>query len=764
MRRFLKKIILMLSFLFIWNIFLNNFSFAATPNINTTEQTNNQEDLAVKLKTFQTFWQALYTITWPLVVISWKFMDNSVIYGSFIWMDTLLWHVWNVMRTFANYIIWFILIFSIFTLFLWWKLEQFNPIKIIPQLAIAAVLVNASWFLIWVMIDISNVMTYAVGTLPLQMANKKIVDNQTIPQFWMKLQDNGANSFQVWIMDWNKLLPFCEYKANDKWELIAKYDCAFERNWKYYNYNSWDNISTTSWKLIQSKNTFSEIQKKLWWMTWILWTMYASLINIWATVSYPSWSWVAMIWDLIFKLFFLLALIIPLLTLAVILIVRAVFLWMFIIISPIIFLFTPIKSFEKVLWEKGKLTNLVSLIFLPVVVVFALSLSFVFLSYLKFDEGSIKNTFWVDLNSKSVVIPLDWEDGNHKITISYKWNDSASLFANMWNTFTWLIENIFAIAFMWIVVFSVFKTSKLTSWIASSINKFSVSMAKATPIVPFAGWQSISSLWQGLQQVKSLPLGRQKEQYTKKIQPFIDEMQSKMSWAEQKNIQAANTNIPKQQIAGWISVASYGNSISQANKSFGNKKVGELLKNKNKNEFSKLAAKLQINETTLRNILGRQDYKDKKLKDIFNDLKDKLKENFSKASKEELKKLINTNVLSKDITLLQLDDDAKDKIKDFFNQVWLPVSEIWRNEEIVKALKEIWFKEDEIIKLLSDDLMGNDSNAKSTLSVADQTKIKNWFNKSLNSKSDSNQSGNNNSGSNTSNSSGGNSNKSGTNS
>jgi len=47
------------------------------------------------------------------------------------------------------------------------------------------------------MIDVSNVMTYAVGTLPLQMANKKTVGDQVVPKFGMKLQDNGANAFQV---------------------------------------------------------------------------------------------------------------------------------------------------------------------------------------------------------------------------------------------------------------------------------------------------------------------------------------------------------------------------------------------------------------------------------------------------------------------------------------------------------------------------------------------------------------------------------------
>ena len=745
MQKFLKKLLFIFSIVFCWNIFLVNFSFVEAGNpvtsndkIQVQKQTQDkakqQEDLAEKVKAFQTFWQALYTITWPLIVIGWKFMDNNVVYGSFIWMDSLLWQIWNVMRTFANYIIWFILIFSIFTLFLWWKLEQFNPIKIIPQLAIAAVLVNASWFLVWAMIDVSNVMTYAVGTLPLQMANKKTVGDQVVPKFGMKLQDNGANAFQVWIMDGKTLLPFCEYKPSTNWDLIAKSNCAFEYKWKYYAYNSWDTINTNKlWTLIQSKNTFSEIQKKLWWMTWILWTMYASLLNIWSTVSYPSWSWVAMIWDVIFKLFFLLALIIPLFTLAVILIVRAVFLWMFIVVSPIIFLFTPIKNFEKVLWEKWKLTNLVSLIFLPVVVVFALSLSFVFLSYLKFEKTSISDTFWVNLTWSKAIIPLDWKDGQHKITISYKWNDSASLFANMWNTFAWLIENIFAIAFMWIIVFSAFKTSKLTSWIASSINKFSLSMAKAAPVAPFAGWQSISSLWQWISQGKALPWKRQSDQYTQKLKPLIDELQSKMAWSEQENIDNANKTMvaPTTKIAGWTSVASYGNKVNNfKSTSLPKWTVGELLKNNE--EFSKLATKLQINETTLRDILGKQDYKDKNLKDIFSDLKDKLKDVFKNASKKKLKDIINNNVLSKNITLLQLDDDAKNKIKSFFNQLWIIVSVIWQNEESVKALKVLWFEKKDVIQLLSDNLDWTKSNMKKE----DKEKIRNWYNEKKENNSD----------------------------
>jgi hypothetical protein len=50
-----------------------------------------------------------------------------------------------------------------------------------------------------------------------------------------------------------------------------------------------------------------------------------------------------MMTDLLFKLIFLFALVIPLFTFGLIMIARAVVLWMFIIISPIIFLFTSIK-------------------------------------------------------------------------------------------------------------------------------------------------------------------------------------------------------------------------------------------------------------------------------------------------------------------------------------------------------------------------------------------------------------------------------------
>lgn len=745
MKKFLNKLVIIFSIIFCWNIFLFTFSFAtattSTPARNSTTTSNmqnnakktketktkKQQNLSEDVEWMQKLWQALYTITWPLLLIWWAFMTNDVIYGSFIWMDVLLWKVWNVMRTFANYIIWFILIFSIFALFLWWKFEQLNPVKIIPQLAIAAVLVNASWFLIWIMVDISNVMTYAVGTLPLKIADKKLVNDISMPNFSLKLQNQSKDAFQVWIMDGKKLLPFCEYKPLENWKLQAKTDCVFQSKWKYYKYSAWEIIdieNISSKTPMTFKHTFWEIQKKLWWMTWVLWTMYASLIDIWSSVSYPSWSWTAMIWDVIFKFILLFALLIPLFTLAIILIVRAVFLWMFIVISPLVFLFTPIKHFEKVLWEKWKLTNLVSLIFLPVVVVFALSLSFVFLSYLKFYRWAIKDTFWLKFDWKQIVVPLDWKDWTHNVTISYKWNDSASFFSNLWNFFEWLVENIFAIAFMWIIVFAAFKTSKLTSWISSSINRFSINMAKSTPFIPIAGWQSISSLWQWMSQLQNLPSQWQQEQYADKIQPMIEELQNKMTWAESNAIKGANETISTTSIAGGTSVQNYDAVInSTKSSSFGTKTIWWLLKNTDK--LNELAWELKISTDKLRKILEKQN-KSNTLWSILSNIKTDLEKAFADGSKEELKKLIKDKVLDKNIiTLLQLDDVAKWKLIALFKQVWIKgVSDIWRNEVFVKALKQLWFTKDEIIKLLSDNLDGS----KATMKNADKLQIDSRYN------------------------------------
>jgi hypothetical protein len=169
-------------------------------------------------------------------------------------------------------------------------------------------------------------------------------------------------------------------------------------------------------------------------------------------------------------------------------IARAVVLWMFIIISPIIFLFTSIKwVWDKLLWEKWTLKEMCCMVFLPVTVTFALSISFVFLSVLNFT--TLKENFWIEWKWNEVYIQTDWNP-EHKIIIKYKdtWVDSAltNLFWVFQNTMLWIIKLMFAIWFMWILVFTALKSCKITSWIAIFVWNFAKQMAKAAPIIPVA--------------------------------------------------------------------------------------------------------------------------------------------------------------------------------------------------------------------------------------------------------------------------------------
>ena len=84
-------------------IFFGSFSFVYAEA--SSENQSEPSRLAEKIKFYQSVGQGLYSFTWPLLVIGGTFMTNQVIYGTFLGMDKQLWKMWNVMRTFANYII-----------------------------------------------------------------------------------------------------------------------------------------------------------------------------------------------------------------------------------------------------------------------------------------------------------------------------------------------------------------------------------------------------------------------------------------------------------------------------------------------------------------------------------------------------------------------------------------------------------------------------------------------------------------------------------
>lgn len=134
-----------------------------------TEQKNMQEWNAL----LETVGKAAYFLIWPLVALAGLAMDNNLVYGSFMQLDAPLWKIWTIVRNLANLTLWFLFLawVLIFALNPQWKVDGIlkgisKPQDLIKKALIAGVLIQASWFIMLVLVDVSTVMTYTIGTIP----------------------------------------------------------------------------------------------------------------------------------------------------------------------------------------------------------------------------------------------------------------------------------------------------------------------------------------------------------------------------------------------------------------------------------------------------------------------------------------------------------------------------------------------------------------------------------------------------------------------
>lgn len=68
----------------------------------TTDELRKQ-NLISRNSILQVISSVVYVILWPLIALAGLAMDNQLIYGSFMHLDNVLWKVWQLVRTFANY-------------------------------------------------------------------------------------------------------------------------------------------------------------------------------------------------------------------------------------------------------------------------------------------------------------------------------------------------------------------------------------------------------------------------------------------------------------------------------------------------------------------------------------------------------------------------------------------------------------------------------------------------------------------------------------
>lgn len=187
-----------LSLLLVW-VFLPNFSLnssipngasvyaqeSASPIANSKDREENTQNNIRNWRNVMEFISSfIYIIIWPIIVLAGTAMDNQLIYGSFMNLDTYLWQIWQIVRNFSNFALWFLFLVSILIYNLspnenkW--LQKFKPQDIILKVLVAGVLINMSRFLVMAMVDLSTVLTYSLGGIPLSVMKEEKSSNDNI--------------------------------------------------------------------------------------------------------------------------------------------------------------------------------------------------------------------------------------------------------------------------------------------------------------------------------------------------------------------------------------------------------------------------------------------------------------------------------------------------------------------------------------------------------------------------------------------------------
>jgi len=292
-----------------------------------------------------------------LAVLAGKLMTNDRVYGSILHMDIYLWKIWNIMKNFANFTLVAIVIGSIISNLVGKK--EMNIKDIIIKTLVAGILIQASRFLVWAVVDISTIAVSAVGAFPSSFLKSDIA-----------LQTNIKDSL--------KKTP-TRYLIDINTGSIQPIDTTYvDRS------DTWDEILPTynsvSWPLIY------------------LWMSVFKFQNYLDTQGSTSGESLTISFLLRFVLIFFYTLWLALLFIANI--IRVVFLRIFIIGSPFIILFTLFKDKlwvkEGGKWMMGYLNFevMLDMIFKPVIFVAGFSLILIFIvSIQSIMQGSIPKSF-----------------------------------------------------------------------------------------------------------------------------------------------------------------------------------------------------------------------------------------------------------------------------------------------------------------------------------------------------------------------------------
>ena len=515
----MKKWIIILSIIL---FSLLSFSFAKSPTAWTDSSLVDYLQFLI---------ETLYVITWPLIIIAWKAMSNTFVYGKIFYMDIFLEKVWQLVRWFANIALWVVFIASIFAYFM--NIEKFNVKKIWWKLVIAALLVNISWFLVATLIDLSTILSVWVTQIAnnIMSVNDEVDKKAVFTKVVINLDENKIEMPKTICMYTEKYgaLYNCIQSCKDGYKEISKWTKQQDacKNWKDF-----------AWSVI----TLDDIKKAGEDLSWPLFELFRFVNNA-ALFSNNISSSVSLI-VAISKIVLLAMLLIPLIWFSIVFIIRIVILWIVIMFSPIILMWYTLWIWTADM--KAKINDIIWIIFMPVFMSIVLALWVVFVWATTklmptWQNKDIASSIWIEVKENKINFPVEqvlWkpaltleidnkkqeQNENYSPITTWLWGDIQD--AKLW--IWWVIVCLLSSIVLWILFLTAMNITKITKRIVQPIEKIVKGAVKSAPILP--KWQSIWSaklLWEHVSSLPSKYVWTRSQEVQQKIKEIFDKQEKK---------------------------------------------------------------------------------------------------------------------------------------------------------------------------------------------------------------------------------------------
>jgi len=502
------KITLWTILFFVFVIFSSNYVFA------TDIKTDSISSL------FMSIVDLISSIWLIFPIIAWKLLTNDLVYWTSLHIDILLWKIWNFSRTIANYIIGFLFVYMIIRYIVVFSDKDASLIKTwLPKIVISAILINMSWFLLAILIDLSTILIAAFGSLT--------------SHFWIKTPKlTFPEQMEITIQK-------CDPKANsacNKWSLIT--DIKW-KNWvELKDLQKYE--TTVSWPLMFLGLSIIEIP-----------TTKNNLLNEAYDFKEKKFKHNGDAIKAIVKLFIFVIFLIPLIILTIVNVVRIFWIWIYVAFSPLLFL--DWTFWKKKLAETNKafdFKNVIWLIFSPALVVLWFSISIIFIIWIAdaLNASEWSNTYTENVKKKLLLDKSDWSI----LEIDF-WEAQDTW--KTWSKYIWwfiwyLIVSLLTIVIVWTILKLSFKSSDITKNISEKMFSFSEDLFKTIP-VPTPLWMasvwSIQKLWQTINEIPSNLVTKQTERLDKFFNRVSDisdkERDNILEWL--KNYMSFNDNLDK---------------------------------------------------------------------------------------------------------------------------------------------------------------------------------------------------------------------------